>query len=247
MFRVVIIDDEVNVRIVLKKLLSLLYVDCEVVGEAGSIKLGKEVILSVKPDIVLLDINLEDGSGFGLLELIPNRKFKLIFITAFDEYAIRAFKFNAIDYLLKPIDPDELKKAINSAKNAVNSEDGLDFLLKNIAENKGIEAKDNSFKKLVIKTNQRTYFILLSEILYFESDGSYSKVVTEKTTILASKNIKYFQEILPKEMFIRTHKSFLVNKLPIVSVKDNNVILNNDIKVPISVRKKAEILNILSK
>jgi two-component system LytT family response regulator len=242
MLKIVIIDDEKNVIIVIKKLLSLINIAHTVVSEAASVQAGLEVIKQTNPDVVLLDIELEDGTGFDLLNQLDEIDFKLIFITAFNEYAIKAFKFNALDYILKPIDPDDLKNAINKAKDNLYTENTLKLLLNNLETNKTAETQ-----KLIVKTTERTYFIPIDEIFYFQSDGSYSKIVSKDLTILASKNLKYFQEILPKHQFIRTHQSFLVNKLNITSLKNNTILLNNSVEIPISVRRKSEIKKLLGK
>ena len=240
MLKIVIIDDEKNVRIVIKKLLSLISSDYTIVGEAPSIKESIELITKTDPDIVLLDIQLEDGNGFDLLEQLPKIDFKLIFITAFNEYAIKAFKFNALDYLLKPIDPEELKNAMEKAALNIASNNDLELLLNNLKSN-----KVSKIKKLVIKTTQKTHFIPINEILYFESDGSYSKIVTVSYAILASKNLKHFQKIVSNDLFIRTHQSFLVSKLHITGIEGNNILLKNDVLIPISVRRKSEIKKVL--
>ncbi len=241
MMKIVIVDDEKNVRIVIKKLLALVSTDYEVVGEAASIIEAKTVILNTDPDLVLLDIELEDGTGFDLLKQIDKPDFKLIFITAFNEYAIRAFKFNALDYLLKPIDPEELKVAIDKVKSTLNSQNELNLLLDNFEKNKTLK-----FQNLVVKTTQQTYFLPINNILYFQSDGSYSKIVTLNKTILASKNLKHFQELVPEEFFIRTHQSYLVNKEHVAGLKGNNIVLKNNVEIPISVRRKKDIKKMLN-
>ena len=241
MLKIVIIDDEVNVRRVIKKLLNLISSEYTVVGEAPSVAEGKSIIANTNPDIVLLDIQLEDGTGFTLLNQIPKINFKLIFITAYSQYAIKAFKFNALDYLLKPIEPNDLKEAITKATLAIDSENELKKRLQNLEQN-----INSSVKKIVIKTTNKTYFIDVSEILYFQSDGSYSKIVTTDTSILASKNLKHFQELVSEDLFIRTHQSYLVNKKHIVGLKGNNLILNNTIEIPISVRRRKEIKLIIN-
>jgi len=240
MLKIVIVDDEKNVRIVIKKLLSFTEVPYEVVGEAPSIAQAKEVILKTNPDLVLLDIKLDDGTGFELLKQLPKINFQLIFITAYNEYAIKAFKFSALDYILKPIDPLELKEAIIKASKSINSKKELDLLLKNLENN------NTDFEKLVIKTTQRTYFIDIADIFYFQSDGSYTKVITKEYNVLASKNLKYFQEILPKEQFIRPHQSFLINKTHISGVKVDVIVLTNECEIPISIRRKVETLKLLN-
>lgn len=242
MLKIIVIDDEKNVRTVIKKLLSLVSSNYAIVGEAASVAEGKEIIAKENPDLVLLDIELEDGTGFEMLNQIDNINFKVIFITAFNEYAIKAFKFNALDYILKPINPEELKNAIDKAKTSISTGKELKLLLENFESNKKSE-----FQNLVVKTTQQTYFIPIEDILYFQSDGSYSKIVTEKKTILASKNLKHFQDLVPEDLFIRTHQSYLVNKNHITGLKGNVLILNNELEIPISVRRKADIKAALNK
>ncbi len=240
MLKIVIVDDEKNVRIVINKLLTFIGIDLKVVGEASSIIQAKEVILKTNPDLVLLDIKLDDGTGFELLKQLAEIHFQVIFITAYNEYAIKAFKFSALDYILKPIDPLELKEAITKANKTINSKKELDLLLKNLDDN-----NNNNFKKLVIKTTQKTYFIAIEDIRYFQSDGSYTKIITKEYNVLASKNLKYFQEILPDNQFIRTHQSYLINKSHVSGLKSNMIILD-DIEIPISIRRKTEIIKLLN-
>jgi len=239
MLNIAIIDDEKNVRTVIKKLLNILYSECNIVAEAASIKEAKHLLPKTKPDIVLLDIELEDGSGFSLLKQLPNLDFKLIFITAFNQYAIKAFKFNALDYLLKPIEPTDLQNAIDRAKNSIHSENELKKRLQNIEDEKNA--------KIVIKTTNKIHFINLTDILFCQAEGSYAKIITKNETILASKNLKHFEDLLLDNNFIRTHQSYLVNKSEINAIENNFVILKNNTRIPISVRKKSEIISLLKK
>jgi two-component system LytT family response regulator len=238
MFKVAIIDDEKNVRIVIKKLLNILYSNCEIVAEAASIKEAKAILPQVKPDIVLLDIELEDGTGFSLLKQLPSLDFKLIFITAFNQYAIKAFKFNALDYLLKPIDPIELQNAIDKAQQRVSNEKELRTFIENFDKNK--------ISKIVINTTEKNHFITVSDITYCKAQGSYTKVFTKEQSILASKNLKQFEDLLSEQGFIRTHQSYLVNKLEIAAVKNNTLLLTDKTEIPISVRRKPEIMALLN-
>ncbi len=240
MLKIVIIDDEVNVRRVIKKLLNLISTDYVIVGQAPSIVEGKRVIVKTNPDLVLLDIELEDGTGFTLLNQIPKIDFKLIFITAYNQYAIKAFKFNALDYLLKPIEPNDLKEALAKAESAIGSENELKVLLQNLEQNKNSETK-----KIVIKTTNKTYFIDVAKILYCHSEGSYSNIILEESSILASKNLKYFQDLLSEYSFIRTHQSYLVNKKYVTGLKNDTIILNGKLSIPISLRRKSEIKALL--
>jgi len=241
MLKIVIVDDEINVRRVIKKLLNIVASDYVVVGEAPSIVEAKKVIAETNPDLLLLDIELEDGTGFTLINQLSKVDFKLIFITAYNQYAIKAFKFNALDYLLKPIEPEELKTALIKAQNSIQTENELKELLSNLEHN-----RESEVQKIVIKTTNKTYFIDVTKILYCQSEGSYSKIVLEESSILASKNLKYFQDLLADFSFIRTHQSYLVNKIHITSLKNDAIILNSSICIPVSLRRKAEIKALLS-
>lgn len=237
MFKVAIIDDEQNVRIVIKKLLGILFINCEIVLEAASIKEALISIPDVKPDIVLLDIELEDGTGFSLLKQLPALDFKLIFITAFNQFAIKAFKYNALDYLLKPIDPTELKNAIEKAQKSVLDENELRKMIGNV--------EDEKPSQIVIKTVNKLHFIDIDDILYCQAEGAYAKINTKKECVLASKNLKHFEELLSERGFLRTHQSYLVNIAQIELLKNNVLILKDKTEIPISIRKKSSIVKLL--
>jgi len=242
MTKIAIIDDEFNVRELLKKLVALLYKDIIVVGEASSITEAKKMLTASSPDIVLLDIELEDGTGFNLLDQLEVINFKLVFITAFNQHAIKAFKYNALDYLLKPISPEEFKKTLDKVIQSVFKENKFKNLLKQLKGGTNFEPK-----KIIINTVKEKHIVNVNDILYCQSEGAYTKIITTNSNILASKNLKHFQELLPEENFIRTHQSFLVNKTVIISIKNNNLLLINDTEIPISSRRKSEINTILLK
>lgn len=240
MLNILIVDDEKNIRIGIKKMLNLIDPNYSVVGEANSIKEAKSVLLKCKPDILLLDIELKDGTGFELLDQLDTISFKVIFITAFNQYAIKAFKFNALDYLLKPVDPNELKTALEKAKAGIKSENELKELIKNVEHN-----NNNHNPKIVIKTTDRTHFIPIDSIIYCKSDGAYTKIFTTDTLVFASKNLKHFQELLDGYSFIRTHQSYLVNKNFVTDLRNDVIYLTDNIQIPISIRKKASIKTLL--
>jgi len=234
MIKIVVVDDENNVREVLKKIIGYFGNSYAVVGEANSIRTAKQVITATQPDIVLLDIELKDGTAFSLLKQLPVVNFKLIFITAYNQYAIKAFKFSALDYLLKPIDPKELEIALNKAKNSIETTEVLQKRL--------LVLEDKKTPKIVIKTTNNTHFITIEDIIYCQAEGAYTKIITHNKTILASKNLKYFEDLLSDKNFIRTHQSYLVNASTILHIKNNTMILNNQIEIPVSVRKKSKII-----
>ena len=242
MLKILLVEDEKNIRIGLVKMLELINIPHTIVGEAASVKDAKVMISENEIDLVLLDIELKDGSGFDLLKQLESTDFKVIFITAFNQYAIKAFKFNALDYLLKPVDPLELKTALIKVQESVQTENELQNLLQNFEEN-----KTNETPKIVIKTSDRTHFIPIDGIQYCQSDGAYTKIFATDETVFASRNLKHFEELLSSYSFLRTHQSYLVNKLFISGFKNNVILLKDDTEIPVSSRKKSAIKKLLLK
>ncbi|MEI7595492.1 MAG: LytTR family DNA-binding domain-containing protein [Bacteroidota bacterium] len=207
MLRAILVDDE---RDAIESLNSLLMCYCEnveVVSTASSVLEGIKSVLQYKPDLVFLDIDLHNGTGFDILESIPDRKFQIIFVTAYNEHAIKAFRANAIDYLLKPVDIDELIKAVDRADeictNIRISENKIDGLLSFI---RPLHAK------IAIKSNETIEFIDPAEIIKIEADGSYCTIfLIENKKIIVSKNMKEIFDILNKKIFFRTHHSQIIN------------------------------------
>ncbi|MDX1447254.1 LytTR family DNA-binding domain-containing protein [Lishizhenia sp.] len=235
--KTVIIDDEKQIREGLKILVNNIP-DLEVVGEAENIEEGEQLINSLSPDLVLLDIQLKQNTGFHLLDKIPNKNFHLIFITAYNEYAIKAFKYNAFDYLLKPIDPEELEGTINRLREQ-----------KNIQAEQLIQAskKNNDLKRLVVKTTEQIYILPLDEIVRCEADLGYTHFhMSSGKRILSSKTLKEYNSLLPDETFIRIHQSHLVNLKYITSYnKKGHVQLQNNMEIPVSVRKRSMVADLL--
>jgi two-component system LytT family response regulator len=196
--KAIIVDDERLARVNLKKLLEP-HPTIEIVGEAGSCDNAYKLINLYKPQLVFLDIQLSGETGFDLLELIDN-SIKIIFVTAYDEYAIRAFEVNAIDYLLKPINPERLKVAVERVMNSEKRQK---------SEEKSYEYSDSIYVKL---NNYASRFIKISSITFIEPVGNYSKIVTtEGRHCLVLKTLKQWQEELPDNNFVRIHRSSIVN------------------------------------
>jgi two-component system, LytTR family, response regulator len=194
----IIVDDERLARVNLKKLL-LPHPEIEVAGEASSCEGALELISLHKPQLIFLDIQLSGETGFDLLELIDN-SIKIVFVTAYDEYAIRAFEVNAIDYLLKPVNPERLKISIERVINREKAQ-------KNAA--KSYEYSDSIYVRL---NNYSSRFIKISSITFIEPVGNYSKIVTiEGKHCLVLKTLKQWQEELPDNNFVRIHRSSIVN------------------------------------
>jgi two-component system LytT family response regulator len=196
--KAVIVDDERLARVNLRRLLEP-FPEIEIVGEASSIKNTVELINLYKPQLIFLDIQLSGETGFDLLEIIDN-SIKIVFVTAYDEYAIRAFEVNAIDYLLKPVNPERLKVSIDRVIRRENNQ-------KSSAKN--YEYSDSIYVRL---NNYASRFIKISSINFIEPVGNYSKIVTiEGKHCLVLKTLKQWQEELPDNNFVRIHRSSIVN------------------------------------
>jgi len=199
------------------------------------------------PDLVLLDIKMNDGTGFDLLKKLDPVDFKVIFITAYNQYAIKAIKFSALDYLLKPIDPDELVEAVNKTEKLVLKE--LHTQLNLLEDN--LLNKDNSRKKIILKTLNKIHLVKIEDITYCESEGGYTTFyLTGGKKILVSNTLKFYDEMLNEYGFFRAHKSYLINLIHIDRFENTDggtIVLNNEIKLPVASRKKDQLLEMLNK
>ena len=240
MIKTIIIEDEINVRKALIKMLQVIEPSVKIIGETGYVNEALDLITTKKPALVFIDIELEDGTGFDLLKQLENIDFKIIFTTAYDQYAINAFKFSAIDYLLKPIDPTELQNAVKRAISTIKNEKEHQELLEVLKNN--IEKKE---QKIVLKTSEQRFVIPLKDIIRLEADGAYTLFITTNQKIIISKNLKYYQDLLNDD-FVRCHQSHLINKKHIIAIEKNEKVkLSNNDLVSISVRKKTEIIQII--
>lgn len=249
MIRVLIIDDEENSRDTLRGKLDLFCPEVEIAGEAGSVKEGIEAIQSHKPDAVFLDIKLAGESGFDILEEItklPGVDPEIVFITAHDEFAIKAIKFSALDYLLKPIDPEELVKSvrkIEEQRGLPKKAASLNVLVENIRQ------ASDSPKKIVVPTSDGMHVIKLSDIVRLESSSNYTTFhLKSEKSLLASKTLKEFDSMLTGYNFNRVHKSHLVNMNYLkryVQTDGGYLILEDGSRIPVANRKKEQLLQTL--
>lgn len=246
LLRTLIVDDEAHIR---RSLSSMLSGDSltEVVGTADGVVCGLEAIEKYQPDLVLLDIKMNDGSGFDLLQRSKPLNFKVIFITAFEEYAIRAFRFSAIDYLLKPVNPDDLHEAILKAAQRKD----LDFTSQLRALEDNLAARDHSQHKIVLKTSDSIWLVKTSEIYYCEADSSYTYFyLSNGKKLMVSGNLMEYEDMLKDAGFFRVHKSFLVNLSEIVRFDKGDggfLVMSNNDRVPVASRKKEELMEIFRK
>lgn len=246
MIRCVIVEDEEMARKVLKSLLAQYCPDVMVCAEADDITSGQEMIEAFRPDLVFLDIEMPGGSGFKLLNNIKDIDFEVVFITAYEQFAIKAIRHDALDYLLKPVDPKELIAAVEKVKDAKYKKTlkkQYDSLLKNI------NPEQLTVKKISISTSDKIHLIEVDDIIRCESDNYYTIIYfKDGTSLLVSKTLKEMEQKLEEYDFVRTHKSHLVNMRCIMNfIKDEMMVLLTDgVKVPVSKRKKEKILEVIN-
>ncbi len=239
--RALIVDDVENVAESLKQLIVEFCENVDVIGIANSADSAIEIIKTEKPDLVFLDIQMPGKSGFDLLKSFEKVDFSVIFVTAYNEFAIKAVRFGAIDYLLKPVDIDELKDAIERAK--IKTEEKTEEI-KNLLSN--IQNPGDSNNTLIINSEQGYKLIKIAEIIRIEADGNYSFIYTEDgKRAISSKNLKLFEKYLENYDFVRIHNSHLINlaKIDNLNTKEAlEVIMTNGEVLPISVRKKQDLI-----
>jgi two-component system, LytTR family, response regulator len=247
MFRLLIIDDEDHMRDTLTKLLARHCPQVNVLPTANGVQKGIEAILELQPDIVLLDIQMKDGTGFDLLASFPVIEFKVIFITAYDKYAIQAFRFSAVDYLLKPVNPELLVEAVTRAGLMIQEH----FNLQVQALEENLRTVHIQQKRMIVKTSENIFLLDLKDIISCESDSSYTTIHTASGDhIMVSKTLKEYEELLTSCGFYRVHKSYLINLSHIRRFErqdGGSIVLTNDIKIPVASRKREEMLELLEK
>lgn len=242
MIRAILIDDEQHC---LKSLQNDLKKYCPSVSIVDSCSNGKEGILSIKkhhPDLVFLDVQMPWMSGFEMLEILEEVDFSIIFTTAHDEFAARAFRISAIDYLLKPIDSADLQEAVRKVENKMNSGNGLQHIntfLENIR-------KPSGNQKIALPQREGYEFVDVSSIVYCYAEGAYTKIfIADKKAMLISKTLGDIEELLPPEIFQRIHHSTLVNVnyiLQFLRTDGGNVVLKTGEKLAVSKSKKDNLL-----
>ena len=205
MLKTCIVDDEKKGRDTLQKLLEVYCPSVEVIGHADSVNSAFQFINKEKPELVFLDIEMPQGSGFELLKRFEKIHFKTIFVTAHQHYAIKAIKFSALDYLLKPVDVDELVKAVNHAMDSNHQSYNSQYsgLLENIANGKA--------GKIALPVKEGMAFINPADIIRLEADGAYTQIYTVTEKYTATKNIKEYEQLLQEFGFFRAHHSHLIN------------------------------------
>jgi len=248
MIKALIIDDEEDCIEGLQNLLVHGYENfVKVSGSAKTVREGIEAIAVLRPDLVFLDVQIGEKTGFDLLRALPDIDFEIIFTTAFEKFALKAIKFSALDYLLKPIDVDELDIALMkllNEKSRKNTADKIDLLLQNTQKSDGL------FKKIIVPTISGFEFIEIGNIIRCESDSNYTTIyIKDKQKMVVAKTLKDFEDLLSNYSFFRIHNSHLINLTYIRSYnkgKGGSVILMDGTEIEVSSRRKDDFITRLS-
>lgn len=248
MLRAVIIDDVEQVRCALAADLAEYCPDVAVIGEASSVATAVSLITRMKPDLVFLDIQLGDGTGFDVLGRVGKYDFKVVFTTGLDSYGIKAIKFGALDYLLKPVDPDDLVCAVEKAKDilaAPSVGERVGVVLETLHRRQPAEGK----QRIALNTAERVHIVALEEVIRCESQRNYTLFhLTDNRQILVTRTLKEFDEMFDGLGFFRAHHSHLINVAHIreyVKLDGGYVVMNDGSDVTVAVRKKEALLQML--
>jgi two-component system LytT family response regulator len=248
MIRTVLIDDETDSIRVLQKLLETYCPQVEVVGTAEGVETGLEVIQATHPDLLLLDIEMTQGNAFDLLNQLRPLTFQVIFVTAFDNYAIRAFKYSAVDYLLKPVDIDELVGAVRRVAERSQQRNIIDQM-QVFLDNMGTYSLAQ--QKMAVPTVDGLIFINLREVVRLEAKSSYTQINLESgEMVMATRTIKDYEDILPETLFCRIHNSHIINLQKIEKYhkgRGGYVILEDGSEIEVASRRRQEFLRRLLK
>ncbi len=242
MIDTVIIEDEKRSANLLKNILKEYCPNVNLLGEAASVETGLELFTKVKPALVFLDVQMPDGTGFDLLEKLPEKKFQIIFTTAHDHYALRAIKFSAIDYLLKPISIVDVKAAVEKVVSKSSDDviqNNISLLIKNLSG--GVSKQPD---KIALPTMNGHVFVNINDIIRFEAEGSYTYVcLVNKEKVLVSRTLKEFENFVDENEFVRIHHAHLVNMHHVknyVKGSGGYVVMSDGSTAEVSVRKKDE-------
>lgn len=230
--RIVIVEDELNNADYIAALLQNTAVSYELMGIARSVSDAIKLIDTTEPDLVLLDVVILEGTGFDVLDRISHRDFQVIFITAYEQYAIKALKKRAFDYLLKPIVRSEFHKAIINCAAAINEEEPEET------------PNDTSDQTLLIRSHSGNVVLPMKYIIFFHAQSNYTLCITTERTYMISKNLSIVSKSVPEEMFFRCHKSYLVNlnHIEYADISKDLIHCSRNHAIPLSQRKRHEFM-----
>ncbi|MEO1257196.1 MAG: LytTR family DNA-binding domain-containing protein [Bacteroidota bacterium] len=244
MIKAIIVEDEKHNRESLHNLLAEFCPTVAVIGMAASVGEGLALIRNQRPDLVFLDIELNAGTGFDLLSQLDGLEFDVIFTTAFEHYALRAIKFSSLDYLLKPIDLDELQRAVAKAgqkKSIAAQKAQLEILMANLNQ-----VGNTTSSRICLSTSDSLEFVHTNDILFCEANGSYTNFhLKGNRKILVSKNLKEYEQLLDKDRFMRVHNRYLINLGEVqryIKTDGGHILMSNGDDIAISPRKRKAFL-----
>lgn len=249
--KVLLIDNDTSIRDGLRILLVKYCPQIKEIEEADGVESGVLAIENLKPQLVFLDVEMDDGTGFDLIQKLGNYDFQLVFITAYNKYAVDAFRYSAIDFLLKPIDPLELVVSVNKATAQLNNKE-LEQQVKILKESLIQKNKpQDQERKIALNDGNVIHYIRLSEIIYCKADGAYTQfILSNSKKIMVSKLLKEYEELFSEYNFLRTHHSFLINANRIVKFEKADggiLLLDEQQSVLVSARKKELVLEVLGR
>ncbi len=243
MLTAIIIDDEASSRNALRQKLGNHCTNVRIIAECENGEEGIENIEAKKPDIVFLDVEMPRMNGFTMLQQLKNKNFEVIFITAYDHYAIKAIKFSALDYLVKPVEVEDLKAAVEKVaekRKQPTENNRVELLLQNFLDEK------SAHQRIAIASMEGLQFVVTDEIIYLEASSNYTNFyLTGNRKIMATKTMKDFEELLPASVFIRIHHSYLINKNGVekyIKGEGGQVVMRNGIILDVARRKKEEFM-----
>lgn len=243
-WRALIVDDEAKGRQSLAAMLSLLKAPLSIIGEAASVEEAKRKIEKEQPDLVFLDIQLQEGTGFDVLETLNFRDFKLIFVSAYDHYALKAFRYAAVDYITKPLDPDVLEETLLRLGSPRRKMESLEHKIQVLLENR------KRVNRLALHDAQGITLVNLEEIIYCHAQNNYTEFhLQDGRSILVSKTLKEYDELLNEEGFFRVHQSYLINlnHLRQFQKQDGGYVqMSNGSLIGVARRKKEELMRYLT-
>lgn len=243
MIKTIIIEDEPAVRKEIEWLVRQ-EKDLELLGTASSVQGALGLISETNPQLALMDVQLIGGTAFDILARLKDISFRIIFITAYNHFAVKAIKYGALDYLLKPLDEEELHAALERVR-----ADGTDNLQAqqqqlDIVQAQAGQTGGSLEDQLVLHTMEFIQMLQLKDIMYCRSEGSYTNFfLQDGRQIMVSKPLKYYDELLPEQWFLRPHQSYLVNRMCVDRfMKNGSIVLKNHVEIPVSVRRKDYVL-----